>query len=167
MILSLFRGITLPVLPYLPRVPRANAQGIAHPQTASAARPCLGLLGYHLSEVRASEPTLTVTRCGVEVARRLAIFVATTFTIHLLLPTFYLLPFTFFYYPGLRPPVAGGVRFSSSLGRVKASFSLHSFFRQIYIEGELFPRSFVSAARTTGWFTSRIFVVLLPPRSQR
>ena len=72
--LPLFRGITLPVLPCLPPVPRANAQGIAHPQTASAARPCLGLLGYHLSEVRASEPTLTVTRCGVEVARRLAIF---------------------------------------------------------------------------------------------
>ena len=48
----------------------------------------------------------------------------------------------FFYYPGLRPPVEGFAFFSSSLGRVKASFSLHSFFRQIYIEGELPPFTF-------------------------
>ena len=41
--------------------------------------------------------------------------------------------FHFLYnYPALRAPVAGYACFSSSLGRVKASFPLHSLFRQFF-----------------------------------
>ena len=52
----LFRGITIPVLPYLPPVPRVGAQAIAHPQIA-ACRPYLGLRKYHPSGVNVLSET--------------------------------------------------------------------------------------------------------------
>ena len=137
-LLSLFRGITCGGLPYLPPVPQApsTSSGAAVVELVETTRPYLGLPRYHPSGVVLagipSLATLATEWCGI-----LQHF-----------PFSAALPFTFFYYPGLRPPVAGYAFFSSSLGRVQASFSLRSFFRQIYIEGEL------PSARAAGGHTS-------------